>query len=1015
MAYTVNKSVHRSFQRRLAAAFAIGVAGGALSIGMVAPAHAQEVNASLRGQITGAEVTQITAIEVNTGINRTSTVDASGNYNFAVLRPGTYRLEIVTADGVRRTDEITLNVAQTAVLDIDLAETQPAAPETAGEPAAGDAIVVVGGRLRTLEGGEVGANISQREIAQLPQNNRNFLAFADLAPGVEVANPNGQSRIQGGAQNSRTVNVFIDGVGQKDYVLKNGITGQDSSEGNPFPQLAVGEYRVISSNYKAEFDQVSSVAITAATKSGTNEFHGEAFIDFTNDSLREGTPTELFGNNPGKAKSKDYQFGGALGGPIVRDIAHFFLTYEGKRRDLPREITPGLGLPVSFFPSQYQGEFGQTSATFNEDLYFGKIDVSPTSSDLIELSGKYRKESGEFLSNGSNARSTISSQDVREKRGLLRWEHSADTFINDMKLTYEDVHYAPTPLLFGNGFQFDYAGPSPDNPQPGVVVRADNIFRFGGGANYQDKGQKGYGIQDDFTYTGLDNHTIKVGAKVKWVKLRSLQLNNFNPLYRYNVAYNPGGGSFNDTIPYRVQFGYQTGNGDPIVESKNFQFGIYAQDDWDVTDRLTLNLGIRWDYERTPSFLDFVTPADAVAAVSPANYPNLVNADYDINDYISTGNNRKAFTGAFQPRVGFSYAIDQDRRFTLFGGYGRSYDRNQFDFLQQEISVGSYTTRTFNFNTGDPNNTCNPGPTCVAFNPVYLTPEGRDQLVAGAGAGGGRELRFVDNDLKVPFSDQFSLGLRSNVTSLFEAEIGYTHIVSQDGFAYLLGNRRTDGSFFAPLPAPPNSPFGFAPPGFGSIIIGTNGLKTRADTGYLKLTKRYTQSSPWNINAVYTYTEAEENRNFGETFSLDFPSVADYPFTRSNGVRKHRVVIAGAVDLPIAVTLSGKLVMSSPPYLKSFFTNSDGLRDVVANEADANGDRWGFRQMDLAVTKYIPFHFINDEAQLRFRVDIINLFNDRNYTNYFGNPEDTRYLQINGFGTGNNPARTIKLSAGFAF
>src|SRR3546814_2501725 len=123
-----------------------------------------------------------------------------------------------------------------------------------------------------MEGGEIGTNISQRQIETLPQNHRNFRACADLAPGVQfVTGGNGQSRLQGGAQDSRTVNIFIDGIGQKDYVLKNGITGQDSTQGNPFPQLAVGEYRVISSNYKAEFDQVSSVAITAVTRSGTNE------------------------------------------------------------------------------------------------------------------------------------------------------------------------------------------------------------------------------------------------------------------------------------------------------------------------------------------------------------------------------------------------------------------------------------------------------------------------------------------------------------------------------------------------------------------------------------------------------------------------------------------------------------------------------------------------------------------------------------------------------------------------
>lgn len=218
--------------RRLAAALAIGVAGGAMSVALVEPAHAQESTASLRGQVTGAQgISEVTAVEVNTGVRRTVAAGAGGNYNFASLRPGTYRLEVTTADGVRTTDSFTLRVAQNAVLDFDLGPQQAGAGQpAAGAPAGGNEIVVVADRIRTMEGGEVGANISLRQIETLPQNNRNFLAFADLAPGVQfVTGANGQSRLQGGAQDSRTVNIFIDGVGQKDYVLKNGVTGQDST------------------------------------------------------------------------------------------------------------------------------------------------------------------------------------------------------------------------------------------------------------------------------------------------------------------------------------------------------------------------------------------------------------------------------------------------------------------------------------------------------------------------------------------------------------------------------------------------------------------------------------------------------------------------------------------------------------------------------------------------------------------------------------------------------------------
>src|SRR3546814_16366575 len=95
---------------------------------------------------------------------------------------------------------------------------------------------------------------------------------------------------------------------------------------------------------------------------------------------------------------------------------------------------------------------------------------------------------------------------------------------------------APTPVEFGNGYLFAYAGPDPDDPQPGEVVRGD-ILRIGGGSNYQAKGQKGWGIQNDFTYTGIEGHPIKAGHKSKWVELNSLQLNNLNPVYTYNEAF----------------------------------------------------------------------------------------------------------------------------------------------------------------------------------------------------------------------------------------------------------------------------------------------------------------------------------------------------------------------------------------------------------------------------------------------------------------------------------------------
>lgn len=988
-----------------------------------APAMAQVGQASLRGTITAPAnnpVVEVTAIEVATGIRRSATVGADGTYNFASLRPGTYRLEIKLQNSVRSSDAFTLRVGQNAGLDLDLSTPSTPAADAgaapadgaAAAPAGGDEIVVTGNRIRSLDGGQVGINITQRLIEQLPQNNRNFLAFADLAPGVRfIESADGSSRIQGGAQDSRTVNVFVDGVSQKDYVLKNGITGQDTSAGNPFPQLAIGEYQVLSSNYKAEFDQVSSVAITAATKSGTNEFHGEGFLDYTNQDLRARRPSELFPTKTDKVESNNKQFGVALGGPIVKDRAHFFFTYEGKRIDSPYDVRPDNGIAPGRLPTQYQQYFGSFSQRFNEDLYFGKIDVEPSDKDLIEFTGKYRKESGVQIGTGFSAASTATLNKVEEKRFTGRWQRSEDSWINDFRVSYQDTRWAPTPATNGVTTLF----------QATPLVNGNrsrfNLLQFGAGGNQQDKGQKGWTVQNDFTWTGFDGHTIKVGAKASWIKLRSLEQNLTNPLYTYDVnAFSQT--DFNDAVPYRVQFGAPTSSGSSDVRSNNFQFGVYAQDDWDVTSRLTLNLGLRWDYERTPAYLNFVTTQENITAVSPANYPNLVNADYNINDYISNGHNRKTFKGAWQPRLGFTYRFDEAGRFAMFGGYGRSYDRNQFDFLQQEVSQGAFPTRSFNFIGADSQNPCTPSTTCVAWNPIYLTAAGRQQLLAGT-TGGGREFRFLNNNLKVPYSDQFSLGLRGRF-NLVGLEVGYTHITSKNGFVFLLGNRRKDGSFFFNDPTSatdtPSAPFGDPPPGYGAIILGTNGLRTASDAAYFKVTKTYTPASPWSIDATYTFTEASENRQFGETYSLDYASINDYPTLRSSGVPRHRFVVAGSVDLPLGFALSSKFQVESAAYEKGFIDQANPFqRILVGRFTDGVGGGWGRRQLDLALTKYVPIHFISDQTRLRFRVDVLNVFNDYNFVDFNNDPNSTDWGRQVGYTIGGNPPRTVKLSVGYSF
>src|SRR3546814_19053992 len=128
---------------------------------------------------------------------------------------------------------------------------------------------------------------------------------------------NGESQLRSGAQGANNINVYSDGVGQKNYVTAGGLTGQDDSRGNPFPQLAIGEYKVITSNYKAKYDQISSAAVTAVTKSGTNDFSGSFFWDRTSAGWRDPTPAEQdAGEQPAAITA---QYGISASGPLHHD------------------------------------------------------------------------------------------------------------------------------------------------------------------------------------------------------------------------------------------------------------------------------------------------------------------------------------------------------------------------------------------------------------------------------------------------------------------------------------------------------------------------------------------------------------------------------------------------------------------------------------------------------------------------------------------------------------------------
>jgi len=998
-------------KRLLAASIAISIA----SAWMPMVAQAQTSDATLRGK--GPADTDVVVKNVATGSVRRTHTGTDGSYALVGLSPGTYQVD--AGPGTQRT--VTVTVGSVATLNLVAAN----APSEANAKELGG-VTVSATTLQEVKTSEVGNTVSLREINATPAASRNFLEFADSVPGmVFTRDANGNTGLRSGAQASSNINVYIDGVGQKNYVLPGGITGQNNSQGNPFPQLAIGEYKVITSNYKAEYDQISSAAVTAETKSGTNQFHGDVFGSFTNTTMRAETPAEQAAHKKTPSHEKDYGFD--LGGPILQDKAHFFIAYEGKEFNSPITVVPGGN--AAFWPqlpASVQSQFGPANLPFKENDWFGKIDYEPTDHDRIEMSGKYRDEnSTSGIGSQSTASAALNTHNT-DKRFDIRWDHSTDSWFNRLQATYEDAFYNPAPIILGAGASY-----TPVSNQNQVLINT--------GASplaFQNKGQKGPAISDDLTFNDLQwygDHVVKMGVKYKSVKLTAQDAGDTNALFTYAVT--PDAGT--EAIPYKVQFGQPAPGQSPVATSRDKQFGTYIQDDWSIDEHWTLNLGVRWDYEETPSYLNYVTPADVVAAFNmqdphaPAGQTyaqTLAKGGVNINDYISTGSNRSARKSEIQPRFGFSDDIFGDEAHVIFGGWGRAYDRNLYESLQVEQTKSTLSQPTLFFNT--PDVPCTPGGTCFNWDPKYLSIANLQALTAGTTA--GHEVDMVNNKLKAPYSDQLSLGMRNKIGE-WNTSIAFASIKSHNGIVYTLGNRYPDGSFWQNG----SQPWGNGIPGFGSLIIGNNGLTTKTQQVLLSAEKPYTVDSHWGATVAYTYTHAIQNNDNNDPtdqYAFDFTTIRNYPFTRS-GVARHRLVATGSIDGPWGFVFGGKLTLATP--IPDLNLACYGLPATGVDHGSVNGGGcqsvsfappgsgrfliggkvFGYRDLDLQATKNFKIY---GNFNGYVRIDLINVFNWNNYSGYIenygtGGVLNNRPVVYNPTGDITGYPRTLKVTAGINF
>lgn len=830
-----------------------------LLLAFTTAAVAQTSTATIKGRIVDPEGDPVAEAEINAVNQATGNVyqaisGRDGNYMLAGLRPGTYDLIVASAAYEPKSQTLQVLVGQNITANFDMSPAVVMSEE----------ITVVGEQVVEMQTAQITTNVTPIQMETLPQNSRNFMNFAAFAPGVTISDSETRKTFQAGAQTAEAVNVFVDGISYKNDILAGGIVGQDASRGNPFPQAAVQEFRVLTQNYSAEFQKASSAVITAVTKSGSNTLSGEVFAFFQDDALVDDNPIteaeEIF--------FERLQSGLSIGGPIIRDRMHYFLAYEGNDQERELQVVMGPGgtpeLRQQF--AQYEGAF---PSDFGSDLLFGKGTFQPSNQQILDLSFFLRTETDLRSFGGRNTWDFR--EDVKndvENYGL-RHQYTTHRWFNEASLSYQEYVWNPTPV------RLDLVGQN-----------YDQILRLGGRDTEQDKAQKRTSLRDDLTFSPIEfrgSHIFKVGAIVDFTKY---DLNNFlvgNPVFHYRSAEAWA-------FPWRVEYGY----GDPFTGADNTAIGLYAQDEWSPMDRLLLNVGVRWDYESDMFPTDWVTPA---------NIRNDLGAFVDQEKYFTDGNDREALGQMIAPRLGITYDVSGIDRTVVFGGWGRYYDRTLRGQTDAEKFRQSWQRGELFFSE---NGGVVGGNQTVAWQDEYLDRNRLFQLLE-EGRLARPEVFLIENDTEAPYADQWTVGLRQKLGN-YVTSLSYGSTRSFNGFTYSWAPygwenlRNPNGSCcaWAPIQAL----------GYANIITSQDDKKTWYDAIYLTIDKPFTAGSRWGGGLSYTGALTAETIG-GDLFSFEFPSVLDYPRRPLNSSQDHYLVSNAVVRLPWNLSAGGVLTYGS--------------------------------------------------------------------------------------------------------
>lgn len=839
----------------------------------------QAARSTLTGTVTDPNGAVISGAKVSLtlaalGIFREAVTNDEGRYIFTDLLPANYELR-VEAKGFANhvVTNISLKVGQSVTINaqLEIGGTTVVLDDDFG-----------GSPLVETTASAVQGVIAPRDIESLPLNGRNFLELALLIPGNAPA-PNFDPTktntvvISSAGQLGRGGNVTIDGADNNDDVVGGPVQN--------ISQEAIGEFQIATNRFSAQMGRSGSSVINVVTKSGTNDLHGSGSAYFRDHSL-QGLPA-TFDRSLGETPPFDrQQYAFTLGGPIKKDHAWFFGSFEYRNQD-------GVVLVGQRDLATRSIRRGFADAPLDDFLTTERVDFAPTNKDLLNFRYSFQREKG------------ITASTLVRSIGSASQRQSSLNRTNSILANYSHL-FSPRDI---NNFSFSFGtflnDTLPVTPGPQLTfpsIQDGASFRVP-----QQTKQRRLQFSDTFTMI-RGNHTFYFGGEIQRVDsdvdLRVFQQGRVELIEDFP--------DFDRNLDGRVDdndllFAVTLRSGVPdrslfLPDTDNTYLAYFVQDDWRVHPQLTLNLGLRYEIDSD------VKNVSRVDELNPLILPFLHGE-------------RTRDKNNFAPRVGFNFST-KDGRTSVHGGYGIYYDRITLEIqtlergldgraLPVEVKAGNlfFIPPPFLF---DPvNGVFPPGaPTLASPFTGFVLP--------GAGAGG---INIIDNDMQNPMVQQMDIGVQQ--------ELGHNLVLRAD-YLHNLGTDFIIGRIIGTVP--------FNPVVGGPDLVKNleSSVRTRYDGLLVSLEKRF--SRHYQFRASYTLSRMF---NFANDDQIPFSNgpIDSNDLNREFGPtpndQRHRFSFSGLFQLPKGIRVSPILTLASAVPVDILLP--DGSSRVCELERNAGG------------------------------------------------------------------------------